>query len=276
MGRREPGVTVPRRLVGAAVFGAILLVGFAVLVVALTAPPPEGPAIPELHPYVNDLSDPPTLTSDEVDALDAMCQELDAYTTVELAVLIVDTTQPWGLARYTGETFEANGIGKAGKDNGILLVISADERAWRIEIGYGLESVLTDSRVGRIGRDFLAPNLTAGDYYAGIDGTVQAISQIISFEYDPGAAVRPPGADWSSVCVPLALGVLVLGGGIAVLSYVYMRRHPELATRRRGPSVGGGGTTQSGTHVPINLGSGAPRFKFGGGRSGGGGAGGRY
>ena len=275
--RREesPVVTPSRRAFVAVLVLAILLIG-AVVVVVLSSRPSEGPEIPTLYPYVNDLTEPPTLLTSEIASLDAMCQDLDDFTTVEFAVLIVNSTHPWGIARYASDTFDANNIGKEGKDNGILLLISVDEREWRIEVGYGLEGVLTDARVGQVGRDFLEPNLTAGDFYAGIEATISDLSQVISVEYDPGAVVRPPGPEWASLCAPLLLVLVILGGGITVVAVWYARRHPELLARVRTSSGGGAGTTQSGTQPPINLGNFSSGGKFGGGRSGGGGAGGRY
>ena len=263
-----------RRLAVGALVLTLILVAVVALVLALSPPSAEGPEIPDLYPYVNDLSDPSVLSSEEVALLDAACGDLDDETTAELAVLIVDTTAPMGIDEFAFRTFERNGIGKAGKDNGILLVISVDERLWRIEVGYGVEPVLTDARVGRIGRDILAPSLAAGDYFAGIQGTVFAIGDHLRAEYDPGTPSRQD--PWASVCAPAFLVFLVATLVLVAAWAVYVRRHPEVAARYRAPSTGGGGSTESHTMGRTQFGGSGPRGGFGGGRSGGGGARGRF
>ena len=267
-------MTISRRLAVEVLVGALIASAVVVLVLALSPPSTEGPEIPDLYRYVNDLSDPSALSSEEVAVLDAACGDLDDGTTAEVAVLIVDTTAPMGIDEFAFRTFERNGIGKAGKDNGILLVISVDERLWRIEVGYGVEPVLTDARVGRIGRDILAPNLTSGDYFAGIQGTVVAIGDHIRAEYDPGA---PPRQDpWASVCAPSFLVFLVTAFVLFAAWSLYVHRHPEVAAWYRGPSTGGGGSTESHAMGRTQFGGSGPRGGFGGGRSGGGGARGRF
>lgn len=220
---------------------------FLLLVVVVSAPA-KGQDLPAVYLYVNDLANPPLLLQDEVGSIEDLCFQVDDLTTAEIAVLIVNTTLPDGIDMFAVDTFAANGIGKAGKDNGVLVVVSVDEQAWRIEVGYGLEGVLNDAKVGAFGRAYLAPNLTAGSYYDGIYGVVFALGREIVDHYDPGggAAQEPQlwGIDWRAFAVAAVIFVAV-------------------ALLTKGRSL-------------IWLGSVVTRGKFGGGRSGGGGARGRW
>ena len=208
--------------------------------------------IPTIYLYVNDLTNPGILLESEFNDLQDLCYQIDSLSTAEVAILIVNTTQPWGIDTFAVKTFEANRIGKEGRDNGVLLVVSTDERAWRFEIGYGLEGVLPDTFVGRVGRNNLTPAIQAGDFFNGIyNATYEVGSQIVN-HYDAGPS-NPFGLpklwvpDWKTITI-----VVLVFLGMAVIT--------------KGRSV-------------IWLGSAFSLFKrggFGGGRSGGGGANGKF
>jgi uncharacterized protein len=70
-------------------------------------------------------------------------------------------------------------LGQKGKDNGVLLLVSLEERKYRFEVGYGLEGALPDSLVGTIGRQYLVPYFQKGDYSTGIfAASLASISEI--------------------------------------------------------------------------------------------------
>lgn len=218
-----------------------------IFVIAFTVPQvATAQQVPTLYLYVNDLVG--VFTSDEISALDGICYELDRYNSDELAIVIVNTTQPQGIDTFASETFEANGIGKEGLDNGVMILVSTEEALWRIEVGYGLEGILNDAKVGEIGRDNLEPYLSQGDYYAGVFYTVSALIDVLTS--DPG---QPAGnkyplfgyhIDWWELAGAVAIFLFIAG-----------------LTRGRILFWIGGILTRGG---------------FGGGRSGGGGARGRF
>jgi len=207
--------------------------------------------VPTIFLYVNDLTEPGALLYDEYAAIEGICYEVDLRTSAEIAVLIVNTTLPLGIDTYAVEAFEVNGIGKEGLDNGVLILVSTDERQWRVEVGYGLEGILNDGKVGTIGRATLTPSLGADDVYGGIRDATLAIGQEIVDNYDPGA--DPYGepqlfvVDWGAVAIAVGvfLVVAVVTKGRAILWIGAL-----LSFWKRG--------------------------SFGGGRSGGGGARGRF
>ncbi len=77
------------------------------------------------------------------------------------------------------------GIGQAGKDNGALLIVAPEERAVRIEVGYGLEGELTDARSRTIIETDVLPRFRAGDFSAGIKAGVAAMIETLGGRYDP-------------------------------------------------------------------------------------------
>jgi uncharacterized protein len=200
--------------------------------------------VPELYLYVNDLVG--VLTYDEISTLDEICYELDAYNSDEIAIVIVNNTQPLGIDLYALETFEANGIGKEDLDNGVMLLISTEEGLWRIEVGYGLEGLLNDAKVGTIGRTYLEPYLEVEDYYPGIFYTVAALVEELTSETTTDGGI--PLFGWHIDKWQLALAIIVF---------------LSLAVVTRG-------------RILFWIGGILTRGKFGGGRSGGGGAKGRF
>ncbi len=203
-------------------------------------------AVPDIFLYTNDFAG--VLTLDEVDALDSICYELDRLTSDEIAIVIVNTTQPEGIDIFAVELFETSGIGKEDMDNGVLVLVSTDEGLWRIEVGYGLEGILNDGKVGAIGRENLEPYVGAGDYYAGVFYTVEALAYELTSDPE---RVNEDGYDIKF----LRIDYWQLGVAIIVLVVI-------------------GAVTKG--RVFLWIGSFITRGRFGGGRSGGGGAKGRF
>ncbi|MGH8603850.1 MAG: TPM domain-containing protein, partial [Gammaproteobacteria bacterium] len=86
----------------------------------------------------------------------------------QIAVLIVPTTQPEAIEQYSMRVVEQWRLGRKGIDDGALLVVAKDDRKLRIEVGYGLEGVLTDATSKRIISEVITPLFKAGDFHAGI------------------------------------------------------------------------------------------------------------
>jgi uncharacterized protein len=222
------------------------LIPFVVVLVIASCVPASAQDVPAVFLYVNDFAG--VLTSQEISTLEDICYELDLYNSDELAVVVVNTTQPIGIDTYAFRVFDENGIGKESKDNGVLLLISTEERLWRIEVGYGLEGVLNDAKVGSIGRENLEPYLEVEDYYPGIFYTVSAIIDQLTTEPTQGGRGFEifPGITINWWQLGLTLIVMIV---IAVIT--------------RGKAF-------------IWIGNILTRGRFGGGSSGGGGAKGRF
>ncbi len=188
--------------------------------------------LPKLSLYVNDLTTPPTLLQSESADITNVCFQVDNITTAEIAVLIVNSTGTLGIDMYAAQTFQQNGIGKAGQNNGVLILVSMNEKLWRIEVGYGLEGVLNDAKVGAIGRSTLSVGFETGDYYGGILNATLDIGQEIVDNYQPPTGT-PTGIaslfvlDWRSIIIGIiifiAVAVLTKGRSVIWIGSIFKR-----------------------------------------------------
>lgn len=135
--------------------------------------------IPKVLPdtYVYDLAD---ILSDETEEIvNEKLDKLEEDTTIEIAVITIPSLGGVPIEDYANEEFNTLGIGKADRNNGVLLLISTEESRVRIEVGRGLEGTLTDSRSGRILDNYFVEYRAKGDYDTGVRETVDAISKIV-------------------------------------------------------------------------------------------------
>jgi uncharacterized protein len=137
-------------------------------------------AVPKLARHVTDLTG--TLTTPQVDQLDAQLVALEKAKGAQLVVLMVGSTGDQPIEQYSLAVAEANKVGRKGTDDGVLLLIAKSDRAVRIEVGYGLEGAIPDAANARIIREYIAPKFRAGDYFGGISDAVGALTQLIEGE----------------------------------------------------------------------------------------------
>jgi len=141
------------------------------------------PPIPQMPShYVVDLSD---IINDDVEyKLNGYLQELEQKTTVQFIILTIQSLEGESLEEFSITTAHDKWrLGQKGKDNGLLLLVSLDDRKYRFEVGYGLEGILPDSRIGSIGRQYLVPYFQKGDYSTGIyTATLAVINEIATSE----------------------------------------------------------------------------------------------
>ncbi len=135
-------------------------------VFALTAPAPQG--------FVTDLAE--LYTPEEQLDLESFLISVNENQTTEIAVLTIPSLQGDSLEEFATRTFREWGIGNEATDNGVLLLIVEDERAVRIEVGYGLEGAITDLDSGRIIRNIITPAFREGDYYVGTKAALETLA----------------------------------------------------------------------------------------------------
>jgi len=104
-------------------------------------------------------------------------------TSNQIAVLIIPSLDGEDVDDYAYRVFREWQLGQKGKDNGVLWLISIADRKMRIEVGKGLEGVLTDLASSRINRNQVAPAFKKGDYDGGVEAGITAIQQVIRGEY---------------------------------------------------------------------------------------------
>jgi uncharacterized protein len=206
--------------------------GFALLwllllsVAAADAPPSGLQPIPPLRARVTDLTG--TLTPEQQSALEQKLAAFEASKGSQLAVLIVPSTQPEDIEQYSIRVVEKWKLGRGvvgGKkvDDGALLLIAKNDHRMRIEVGYGLEGVLTDAMSNRIISETIAPAFRQGNFSGGIDAGLDQMMHLIE-----GEALPPPQPGWpsgrhregSNLLVPLFFAVLI---GSSVLRAIFGR-----------------------------------------------------
>jgi uncharacterized protein len=134
--------------------------------------------IPPLTARVTDLTN--TLSAPERQALEAKLAAWETQTSNQLVVLMLPSTQPEAIASFGIRVAEAWKIGHKGKDNGAVFLIAKDDRKNRIEVGYGLEGVLTDVTTRRILAETVAPFFRNGQFAQGIDAGVDQIIAVVN------------------------------------------------------------------------------------------------
>jgi uncharacterized protein len=133
------------------------------------------------RPY-NHVVDLAKIINDNVEAdLNRYLLELEQKTTAQFVVLTINSLEGEPLEDFSINVAHNKWkLGQKGKDNGILLLVSLQDRKYRFEIGYGLEGILPDSLVGSIGRQYLVPYFRKGDYSQGIFAASLAVINIIA------------------------------------------------------------------------------------------------
>jgi uncharacterized protein len=178
---------------------ARVLAGFALLWLfglSLNAAAQDLQPIPKLSARVTDLTG--TLTAEQQSALEQKLAAFEAAKGSQLAVLIVPTTKPEEIEQYSIRVVDQWKLGRGtvnGKrvDDGALLIIAKDDHRIRIEVGYGLEGVLTDAMSNRIISETITPAFREGNFYGGIDGGLDQMMKLIE-----GEPLPPPEHAWQS------------------------------------------------------------------------------
>ena len=127
--------------------------------------------------------DAKVLSAQTVQQLEAQLKLHEDSTSNQLAILIIQSLQGEIIEDYALRVAMKWKLGQEKKDNGALLLIAIEDRKMRIEVGYGLEGVLTDAMCNRIIRNEMAPNFRRGDYDAGVLAAVDAMVKAIGGEY---------------------------------------------------------------------------------------------
>lgn len=185
----------------------------AVLGLLLAAAARAEVAVPEFTGHIVDLTD--TLGSAERAALEHKLAAFEARTGSQVAVLILPTTRPETIEQYSLRVAEAWKLGRQGVDDGALLVVAKADRKLRIEVGYGLEGVLTDALSRRIIDEAIVPHFRRGDFYRGIDAGIDRMLALIEGEPLPAPQRHPNTAlEGLLTAVPVILVFTVTLGSL--------------------------------------------------------------
>jgi uncharacterized protein len=132
------------------------------------------------------------LSIEQRQSLEQLAREVERQTTAQLAVVTVESLDGKTVEAYAHELFNAWGIGQQATNNGVLFLIAPRERRMRIEVGYGVEPLLTDSLCGEIRDRHVIPHFRNQDYPAGIIAGTQALVAVL--QANPDAARGDPNS----------------------------------------------------------------------------------
>lgn len=164
--------------------------------------------VPPLTGHIVDSTG--TLGAEAVAALEQKLTTFEERKGSQIAVLLVRTTAPEAIEPYALRVAEQWGIGRAGVDDGVVLVVALDDRRMRFEIGYGLEGAVPDALARRIIAETIAPRFYEGDYAGGLNAGLDALIGLIDGEPLPVPVAREPEAEpFTALPVVLILAVFV-------------------------------------------------------------------
>jgi uncharacterized protein len=184
----------------------------ALLAVASFAAAAQAP-IPPLTARVTDQTS--TLTPEQKAGLEETLRAFEARKGSQIAVLMVPSAGSEAIEQYALRVAEQWKIGRKKVDDGAILVIAKNDRALRIEVGYGLEGALNDATSKRIISEVIIPRFREGDFYGGITAGVDRMIRVIEGEALPAPprTQESPASGGVAQHFPLLLiGALVIGG----------------------------------------------------------------
>lgn len=229
---------------------------------------PQRPSPPVL---VNDFAN--ILTQDQQNTLEQKLVAFDKESSTQIAIVLVKNLQGYEISEYALAILRKWGVGQKDKNNGVVLLVSLEDRKLRIETGYGAEGPLPDATCKHIIDEQIVPHLKEKDYYGGLDLGTDAIIKALKGEYTAPKGYGQKHLTTGQILLIIFLVILFLslisrGGGGG--SYMSRRGYRGFT----GPTIwwtggGGGGGSDWG-------GGGGGFGGFGGGSGGGGGASGSW
>ncbi|HWY55697.1 MAG TPA: TPM domain-containing protein [Terriglobales bacterium] len=219
--------------------------------------------------YVNDFAH--VLDQNTVAQLDNICLQIDQQAHAQIAVVTINSLDGSEIVDYSVDLYQKWGIGTKGKDRGVLILLAVQDRRYWITVGYGLEPILPDGKVGGFGREAV-PLLKQNDYNGAVSLLTMRVAEVIAQDAGiqlTGSRPRTRRAEQPNKG-PSVVGIIVLIIIFLIListSFGRLLLFSMLLGGRGGGGYSGGG----------GFGGGGGGFGgFGGGSTGGGGAGGSW
>ena len=216
--------------------------------------------IASLHPsnYVNDFAG--VLDAATQARLNDLCFQVEQKAHAQIAVVTVKSLDGQDVVNYAVALYQKWGIGAKGKDRGVLILLATQDRKYWTTVGYGLEPILPDGKVGGFGREAV-PLLRNGDYAGAVTLMTTRVASVIAQDAGVTLENQPSLAATRQRPVP--------GGGVGAAIAVLILIFIVISILRAIFRGGGGGGSGMGFLLGMLLGSGG----FGGGRGGYGGGG---
>ena len=173
--------------------------------------------VPPLKTRITDLS--ATLSQNQLAQLDATLRALETNKGSQIAILLVPTTAPETIEQYAIRVAEQWQLGRKGIDDGLLILVALQDRATRLEVGYGLEGVIPDAIAKRVINEIMLPHFRDNDYYTGLVAGVDRLARLIEGEPLPEPKPQQNGsADGAgNTLIALMVATVVLTGMMRAL-----------------------------------------------------------
>ncbi|MCZ6726022.1 MAG: TPM domain-containing protein [Acidobacteria bacterium] len=163
------------------------LAGSLVLAAALVSAPAVALEVPFLGGRINDLAN--ILSAESEARIEDRLERLEAAEGSQIAILTLASLEGESLEDFSLRVAETWALGRGDVDDGVLLLIARDDRKMRIEVGYGLEAILTDAYSRRILDEILRPHFRTGDFDGGVERAVETMAALVE-----GNDILPPPA----------------------------------------------------------------------------------
>jgi uncharacterized protein len=221
--------------------------------------------IASLHPsnYVDDFAG--VLDAATQARLNDLCFQVEQKAHAQIAVVTVKSTDGEDVFSYAVDLYQKWGIGKKGSDRGVLVLLATQDRKFGASVGYGLEPILPDGKIGGFRRE-VVPYLTSGDYAAGLSLMTSEIADVIAKDAGVTLNTQPPQAATRPRPSP--------GGGVGAVVVLFILFFIVISILRALFRGGGGGRGTGGSGFWSGLLWGMLLNNMGGGRGGGYGGGG--
>jgi len=219
------------------------------------------------HGYVDDFAN--VLSADAKQKLTALCSEVDSKAGAQIAVVTVPSLEGQEIEDYSIALATQWGIGPKDKSRGVMILFAPSEHKYRFEVGYGLEEILPDGKVGGFGREAV-PLLRQNNYDAAVLLMTQRVASVIAADkgvtLDTLSGVAPPPAQSDARSSGSGITFNEIFFGMFILFFLFRLIFGHSTSGRRG----GGSGWWIGPMIGGSMGGGG----FSGGSSGGGGFGG--
>ena len=218
--------------------------------------------------YVKDFAH--VLDQNTIVQLDNICQQLDEKAHAQIAVVTINSLDGSDIVSYSVDLYQKWGIGTKGKDRGVLILLAVQDHRYWTTVGYGLEPILPDGKVGGFGREAV-PLLKQNDFNGAVSLLTMRVAEVIAQDAGiqlTGSRPRAPAEQTPNKGMS-AVGIIVLIIIFLILVSTPFGRLLLFSMLLGGRGGGGGGGGFGG-------GGGGGFGGFGGGSTGGGGAGGSW
>jgi len=169
---------------------------------SVAAGPADAVPLPPLAARVTDLTQ--TLSADDRQRLDILLAGIERDRGVQIAILLLPTTQPESIEAFGIRLAEAWKIGRKGRDDGLIVIVAKNDRKMRIEVGYGLEGAIPDAIAKRVVAEYMAPRFKQGDFAGGLVAAAEALERAVAAG-NPAAGGGPDtGADTAAAAAGTA------------------------------------------------------------------------